>query len=145
MQIMKERPSCPFHEFGYGGPVQYCNLLQRMRRSQFLWDPQDVGLTAITSEKPPIKKDKYKDLLTLCQRVIIPRPDHPFYLTLVHEKLALWIINLKWKGLIRRKKNIRLVPVTRPYSQLFSPDSKLFSYEYEKIGPISFLNIQENV
>ena len=88
MQMMQEHPNMLLYQYDYDGPVQYCNLLQRMRRSQFVPDLQNMNLTAISSERPPIKWDKYKDLLTLCQKGIIPRPHHAFYLTLPHDKPA---------------------------------------------------------
>jgi len=87
MQMMQEHPMLPY-QWDYDSSVQYCNLLQRMRWSQFVPDLQNMSLTAISSERPPIKWDNYKDRLTLCQRGIIPRPHHAFYLTLPHDKPA---------------------------------------------------------
>ena len=94
MQMMQEHPKMLLYQYDYAGPVQYCNILQRMRRSQFVPDLQNMDLKAIRNERPPIKWDKYKlNLLTLCQRGIIPRPHQAFYLTLPHDKPADWVIN----------------------------------------------------
>ena len=88
MQMMKDHPNLLFFKYDFDGPTHYCNLLHvpRMRRSYVESDPRNFELTPLNSERPAIKWDKYKDLIILCQKAVIPRPHQAFYLTLPHEK-----------------------------------------------------------
>ena len=64
---------------------QTLNLTQKLRISHPVPNEKSILLTQVTKRSYPLKKDKYQDLLNLCEKGIIPRAHHEYYRNLPHE------------------------------------------------------------
>ena len=67
----------------YEGDVLSVDLLRHLRSDAPC--PQNLILKPLRSEEIPINPKKYKDLISLCRKGIIPRVHHRFYLLLPYE------------------------------------------------------------
>ena len=80
-----ENPNIVHFQYAYNGAVPQLDLLYRARKAQDLPNTDQIFLTQIRDEHPKISFQKFKDLVYLCNRNIIPRIHHCFYALLSHE------------------------------------------------------------
>ena len=65
--------------------VHQMNLLYHPRKTHNLLNADQIFLTHLRDEYPKISFQKFKDLVKLCTRNIIPSIHHCLYAVLLHE------------------------------------------------------------
>ncbi|KAL3857353.1 hypothetical protein ACJMK2_012029 [Sinanodonta woodiana] len=83
MKITAQNPNILQFQYEYEGPIYEINLVQRLRRSHEIPpNPSNIILQQLKDQRPLISKEKYDDLVSLCQKKIIPSVHHQFFLSL---------------------------------------------------------------
>ena len=83
MKITAQNPNILQFQYEYEGPIYEINLVQRLRRSHEIPpNPRNIILQQLKDQRPLISKEKYDDLVSLCQKNIIPSVHHHFFLSL---------------------------------------------------------------
>lgn len=76
----QSNPNVFQYQTDYQGNILSVDLLRHLRSDKP--SPNDLILSPLRTSEVPINKRKYKDLIYLCTRGIIPRAHHRFYLLL---------------------------------------------------------------
>ena len=79
----KEEPNILRVKDSIEGPERRINLLERLRKTTNM-NPQQLQLVNYLKGPCPISKDKFNDLKEMCQKGIIPKSYHDFFLTLTY-------------------------------------------------------------
>ena len=79
----KEEPNILKVKDSIEGPERRINLLERLRKTTNM-NPQQLQLVNYLKGPCPISKDKFNDLKEMCQKGIIPKTYHDFFLTLTY-------------------------------------------------------------
>ena len=83
MKITAQNPSILQFQYEYEGPIYEINLVQCLRRSHEIPpNPRNIILQQLKDQRSLISKEKYDDLVSLCQKKIIPSVHHQFFLSL---------------------------------------------------------------
>ena len=85
VQILKAEPNLVRVFYDFTESYSTLNLLQKNRRSIDIHDPAAVALVNAYSEHNKISAEKYKDLVCLCDKNIIPPVHQDFFRALPHE------------------------------------------------------------
>ncbi|XP_070183840.1 uncharacterized protein [Littorina saxatilis] len=74
-------------DVGYDYTGDYCqlNLVRKLRAVHSIPDPADIVLENVSKAPLPITKEKYNDLVNLCERYIIPKAHHHYFRSLPHD------------------------------------------------------------
>ena len=75
LQFDKNEPDIMSVRYSYSEPFKRVNLLRRKRKSSTAPAPE---LRQLRSQKNPLSKEKYKDLKSLCDKLLIPEHYHDF-------------------------------------------------------------------
>ena len=79
IKLTSENPNVVHFQYDYEGDVFELDLLYRARWSQDLCSPSELHLQQLRDEPPKLSLQKFKDLVYLCNKNIIPRSHHCFY------------------------------------------------------------------
>lgn len=90
-QIKANNPNTVKVYHGYSDNCRELNLVQKFRQKQHITKPASIQLENVSHKLYPISKDKYEDLVSLCEKNIIPLPHHQYLQSLLHEN---WILNI---------------------------------------------------
>lgn len=71
--------------YDYSENYRFLNLLQRVRVVHQLPDDKQIQLQKASLKPYPLNKDKYSDLVDLCDKNIIPQAHQEFYKSLPHQ------------------------------------------------------------
>lgn len=83
-QYRKDEPSKIFFKYNYGDDWRSFEVNKATRRATKLKSLIGYKLKALYTCPIPISNEKYNDLMTLCQKSVIPPVYHSFYKTLPH-------------------------------------------------------------
>ncbi|KAK3802981.1 hypothetical protein RRG08_051736 [Elysia crispata] len=78
-KLTAEQPNIVSVYYDYGENCRKLNLSQKQRTVSNVRDPSMVRLENVSLTPYPLQKDKYSDLMQLCDRNIIPHAHHSFF------------------------------------------------------------------
>ena len=66
----------------YSAEYHQLNLVQKLRKVHTIPNPAEIPLENVAKVPHPISKEKYSDLISLCERNIIPKAHHQYFKSL---------------------------------------------------------------
>ena len=81
-KLSSNEPNLVHVGYDYSAEYHQLNLVQKLRKVHTIPNPAEIPLENVSKVPHPISKEKYNDLISLCERNIIPKAHHQYFKSL---------------------------------------------------------------
>ena len=81
-KLSSKEPNLVHVGYDYSAEYHQLNLVQKLRKVHTIPNPAEIPLENVSKVPHPISMEKYNDLISLCERNIIPKAHHQYFKSL---------------------------------------------------------------
>ena len=86
-KLSSQEPNVVSVFYDYTDDCRKLNLFQKLRVAHNVPDPNAIDVKLVSEKPYPISAEKYADLVSLCEKMIIPLPHQDLYKSLPHKRV----------------------------------------------------------